>query len=94
MKDKRKLLECLSLQFADLGTAPFLPIIEIAGFQRILIENHHGVGQYSTEKVTVRVNCGEISVCGNNLTLCHMTKAKLVIIGQVDQVNLTRRGCR
>lgn len=88
MKTRRGILEYFSEKSEDI---PIYPIVEIAGTQRVLIENHLGVIQYSTESVGVRVKYGKIFVCGCNLTLRHMTKVKLVITGRIDQVNLIRR---
>ena len=60
MKDRRSFLEYLSLQSEDAEAIPLLPIIEIAGDQRALIENHLGVVQFSPEKIGIRVKYGEI----------------------------------
>lgn len=91
MKDRRSLLEYLSLQSEDSEAIPLLPIIEIAGDQRALIENHLGVVQFSTQKIGVRVKYGEILVCGCNLALRHMTRSKLVITGHIEELTLVRR---
>lgn len=91
MKDRRSFLEYLSLQSEDAEAIPLLPIIEIAGDQRALIENHLGVVQFSPEKIGIRVKYGEILVCGCNLSLRHMTKCKLVITGRIEGLTLVRR---
>lgn len=91
MKDKRSILEYLSIQSEDVEAIPLLPIIEIAGNQRVLIENHLGVVQFSTEKIGIGVKYGEVLVCGCNLALRHMSKSKLVITGQIQQLCLLRR---
>ena len=70
---------------------PAQPIIEIAGEQRILVENHRGVSAYSTEKVLINVEFGTICVCGCGLRLFRMTKEQLVIRGRIDTVSLQRR---
>ncbi|MBQ8835233.1 MAG: YabP/YqfC family sporulation protein [Oscillospiraceae bacterium] len=71
---------------------PGQSILEIAGDNRVLIEHHFGVVQYSREKISVKVKFGEISVCGHGLELARMTKQQLVICGRIDCVTLQRRG--
>ena len=76
---------------ADLSAEP-LPIVEIAGDRRVLIENHFGVKEYSREKIGVKVKYGLVCVCGCNLELIRMTKEQLIISGRIDAVTLIRRG--
>ena len=85
-------MDYLTMHTEEMEPIPFLPIVEIAGDSRVLIENHCGVVQFSTERIGVRVRYGEIQVCGCDLLLRHMTKNKLVITGQVQQLCLLRRG--
>ena len=68
-----------------------IPIVEIAGENRVLIENHCGVSEYGTTKITVNVKYGSINVCGHQLELRQMTKEQLVISGKIDCISLTRR---
>lgn len=79
---------------ADLPDAPLpgLPLVEISGQDRVLIENHLGVTQYGRESISVRVKFGQIRVSGCNLELARMTKEQLVITGRIDGVSLYR-GC-
>lgn len=93
MGRKRMFLERLT-EDADLGTdaAPGKPIVEIAGDDRVLIENHFGVMGYSAERILVKVRYGCVSVCGCRLELLRMTREQLVIRGRIDGVTLQRRG--
>lgn len=79
---------------ADLPDAPLpgLPLVEISGQDRVLIENHLGVTQYGRESISVRVKFGQIRVSGCDLELARMTKEQLVITGRIDGVSLYR-GC-
>ncbi|MDO5545230.1 MAG: YabP/YqfC family sporulation protein [Eubacteriales bacterium] len=70
---------------------PAQPIIEVAGDQRVLVENHRGVSAYSTERILVNVGFGTVCVCGCGLRLIRMTKEQLVIRGRIDAVSLQRR---
>lgn len=71
---------------------PGVPIIELAGDRRVLIENHFGVREYSRERIGVKVKFGLVVVCGQGLELSRMTRQVLVIQGNVETVTLERRG--
>ena len=70
---------------------PGIPLIELAGENRVLIESHGGVTEYSPQRICVRVKYGTVCVCGCALELAVMTKEKLVISGRIDAVQLNRR---
>lgn len=80
---------------ADLQDAPIpgLPLIELAGDRRVLVENHCGVTEYGTERVCVKVKFGQVCICGQALQLAKMTKSQLVICGRIQSVELFR-GCK
>lgn len=88
----RMFLERLA-EDADIGadSVPGRPIVEIAGEDRVLIENHFGVMGYSAERILVKVRYGCVSVCGCRLELLRMTREQLVIRGRIDSVTLHRR---
>lgn len=67
-----------------------MPLVEIAGEKRVLIENHKGVTEYDADRICIRVKYGQICVCGENLTLSQMTGACLVICGRIDSITLLR----
>lgn len=69
---------------------PLVPIVELAGSCRVLVENHLGVTEYSTEQIGIKMKYGELRVCGCGLRLEHMTKIKLIITGQIDGISLIR----
>jgi len=70
---------------------PGLPLVEVCGERRVLIENHRGVSRYGSELICARVSFGEIAVRGCGLELAKMTRAQLVICGRIDSVSLVRR---
>ena len=71
-----------------------VPIIEIAGEKRVLIENHCGMREYGPDRISVNVKYGYITVCGEQLKLLEMTREKLVIHGRISSVSLVRRNNR
>ena len=70
-----------------------LPLVEILGQHRVLIENHRGVAEYGTKVIRVLVKYGQVCVQGEELELIRMSRCQLIITGKVDGVQL-RRGCR
>lgn len=71
---------------------PGLPLIEICGKNRMLIENHQGIVGYGSREIQIKVRYGRIVVCGENLKLKNMSKEKLVITGEICAVSLRGRG--
>lgn len=92
MGNKRHVLE----RFADASNLsslglPGQPIIEIAGDNRVLVENHRGVKAYGHHQIVIQVSYGCICVTGCQLELARMTKDQLVISGQIQSVQLYRK---
>lgn len=79
---------------ADLSgeNLPGVPVVELAGDQRVLIERHCGVVEYSGERICVKVRYGLVAVSGCGLELTCMTREQLVITGRIDGISLQRRG--
>ena len=75
---------------ADLDCEPIprMPLVEISGNNRVLIENHKGVLQLGLTQIGVKVNYGIINVTGTCLTILRMTKDQLIISGTVENVQL------
>lgn len=73
-------------------TLPGQSVLELMGDNRVLIEQHRGVQEYSRERIGVKVRFGTVCVSGCNLELIHMTKEQLVIRGRIDAITLKRRG--
>lgn len=70
---------------------PGVPLVELAGDGRVLIENHRGVLEYGLEHIRVKVSFGSLVVSGQNLHLRHMTQSRLVICGKVQGISLEGR---
>lgn len=71
---------------------PGVPIVELAGDRRVLIENHRGVIEYGSEQICVKVKFGSLRICGQNMELAKMTGEQLVITGVIESVTIRRRG--
>ena len=70
---------------------PLMPLVELAGDRRVLIEHHMGVIAYGTEEICVKMRYGTLSVYGCMLELSRMTKGQLIVSGKIDRVVLNRR---
>lgn len=93
MKGRKHILDRMAVA-ADLSCEPVpkLPLVEIAGERRVLIENHFGVTGYGSQEICVKVRFGHIIICGKGLELVRMTKEQLVIMGTIDGVHFCRGG--
>ena len=65
-----------------------VPLVEICGNSRVLIENHNGITCYGGSDIFVKVKKGDIHVVGDGLFLCRMNKTKLVITGKITSVHM------
>ena len=68
-----------------------LPVMELLGQNRLLIENHLGVIFYSVKEIEVKLNGGRVIVSGEDLRLIEMSRVKLVICGRIDSLQLLGR---
>ena len=94
MERKKLLMERIT-NATDLQDAPIpgLPLIELAGDRRVLMENHAGVTEYGHERICVKVKFGQVCICGQELCLAKMTKSQLIVCGRIDSIELYR-GCK
>lgn len=92
MEKQGSFLERLTMA-ADLPdeSIPGLPLVEISGMVRVLVENHMGVTEYGPDRIRVRVKFGDICICGSCLTLSRMTKGQLIIRGKIENIALNGR---
>ena len=64
------------------------PLVEVIGYERVLIENHVSIASYDTQQIYIRVKYGMIRIQGDALKLAYMSKEKLVITGKVGSIHL------
>ena len=92
MKTANKLIASLSgNDYLNYELVPGVPIVEICGKERVLIENHKGIIGYSCCEIRVKVQNGCVCVCGRHLKLSKMSKTRLVITGGICGVTLQGR---
>ena len=73
------------------GVLAVLPIVELTGQERLLIENHQGVVSYSVKKIAVKVCYGCVIVTGDDLRLMEMSRVKLAVCGRIDGLQILGR---
>lgn len=95
MKKRPHILERI-IEQADLPdeVLPGQPLLELASDQRILVENHCGVTQYTKDSIHIRVNYGQLRISGKELHMCRISGSQLVITGTIQTVQVCRRECR
>lgn len=70
------------------------PLLELCGEHRVLIEQHKGIGEYSSEMIDIKVRFGSIRIGGSGLEICCMTADQLVIAGNIHTITLFGEGAR
>lgn len=71
---------------------PFqMPLVEICGRKRVLIENHQGITGYDSGEIIVKVCSGSVYVQGSELNVLKICKEKLVITGMIDGIRFQGR---
>ena len=68
-----------------------LPIVELVGQGRLLIENHQGVLSYAPNEIAIKVSYGRVIVKGKDLQLMEMSRVKLAICGRIDGLQIFGR---
>lgn len=89
-KDDLNILDKIYNAQARAEAFPTLPLVEIAGDCRVLIENHSGITEYDTDGIKIKVKWGTYYICGKNLSIAYMTKCKVVICGQIQSVSIMK----
>ena len=65
-------------------SVPGQPVVELIGNDRVIIEEHRGVSEYSGQQITVNMCYGKISIRGCNLELSKMMGHQMVITGRIE----------
>ena len=68
-----------------------IPLVELAGDKRVLVENHQGILAYSLEEIQVKVAYGRLLIYGTKLMIAQMSCDQIVITGQIRSLQLAGR---
>lgn len=69
---------------------PGMPLLELSGDQRVLLENHCGITCYSHREIRIKVKFGQVCISGCNLELMQMSSSQLVITGNISAIQVFR----
>lgn len=91
MKRKLSIWEQI-LNGSELNSQPLpsVPLVEIIGCKRVLIENHICIESYSPNEICIKVKYGYILINGNCLYVNYMSPEKLVITGSICGIRLNK----
>lgn len=67
-----------------------LPVVELGGDRRVLIEHHRKICRYTREEILVAMEYGQLRIQGQGLELAQISLAQLVITGRIDSLSLER----
>ena len=60
--------------------------LTVTGGRSAVIENHHGVLEYTAERIVVAVPCGKVCLDGTGLRLKAMNKNELLVGGRIRNI--------
>ncbi|NLM51535.1 MAG: sporulation protein YqfC [Firmicutes bacterium] len=63
-----------------------LPRITLIGNLQCYIENHHGIIEYTTERIRLALNLGELIVSGKDLTIRYLANEEIAIAGTIEKL--------
>ncbi|MGM0501001.1 MAG: sporulation protein YqfC [Bacillota bacterium] len=65
-----------------------LPVINLTGSLNLVMENHQGIKQYSTEQIEIKAKRGSVIIRGADLKIDYLSETKITILGQIEQLDL------
>ena len=89
MKNRHSILDSF-IHCSELSSQPLpsIPLVEVMGFSRVLIENHKCILSYSLNSIDIQVKHGLITVQGEELHLAHLSQEQLIITGVIHKILL------
>lgn len=69
-----------------------VPKATMIGSLQVQIENHRGLVEYTTERVRVRAESGEIVILGTRLRIGSIYQQEMVIEGNITSVGIQKAG--
>lgn len=68
-----------------------MPHLELDGDRRLLLERHHGILEYSDERICVAARGAVVRIDGRGLRLCAMNATELSVAGEIEAVTFEKR---
>ena len=71
---------------------PQLPVAELGGDRRVLIEHHRSIIRYSREEIAVAMDYGALCIRGSGLEIAQISRVQIVVTGQIASLTVERGG--
>lgn len=86
----KRIIERTAEMFSLPGDAIGMSRLVATGNNKLLIENHKGVAEYSCEHISI--NCGSImlGITGSNLEICAMNRHEIVVGGDIEKLEFLK----
>ncbi len=84
-KIKQNLSEILEL---PIDVSLDLPRVVIHGHLGVLIQNHRGIIMCSSERITIGIGRGQITILGDGLEVEEVSREDIVIRGSIKSVHM------
>ncbi len=65
------------------------PILHMVGINRVDIENHRGIIEYTDEKLRVDTKIGLVIIKGRNLLISEIDKYTISVFGKIKNIEYT-----
>lgn len=63
-----------------------LPRITMLGNKQILVENHKGIIEYTSQLVRISLSQGELTIIGSGLMLGNLQQEQILVEGEIREV--------
>jgi sporulation protein YqfC len=60
--------------------------ISLVGAKEMLVENHRGIHEYTTDRVVLAVPEGKLAIAGSNLTIGSISPDQVTILGSIRAI--------
>lgn len=65
---------------------PHIPTVELIGRMTVIVSRHHGLTEYTAQKICAESSEGRICVSGSGLTVTQMNSQTLTVRGRISSV--------
>ena len=89
MRVSRILRGCSAAKEQLVDVVQMLPLVELLGDRRVLIENHKGVVLYSHDEIDIKLNIGLLCITGRDLHIAYISGQRLVINGLIKSITIS-----
>lgn len=89
---KKLLSRAIDAANLEADLIPGTAIIELIGNDRVLVENHISITEYTDQSVWIRMKFGSVCILGKDLIIHKMCREQLVIEGNISSIEIAKGG--